>query len=233
MSWLDALAQLGLSLLVPFDEWSLNEPRDLPPDLVRLADPLDPLAQSRLWGALYPEIPRGFLVETCLVESGCQHAIGVHDGDAHLGADAWRGVWQRERVDHACRFYPDPDEVDDSWWPEASTRGNHGLIAAYHVRLIGSCVPLSVLDVPFFSAWASAEKASRVCTSLRARGKRCTRDRLRCAWAHVPLGSRACGRVVRRFHARLAEFRRARPDLDPRARFTLADFRRKAHHVER
>lgn len=224
MSWLEALARL--LVLLPFDGWQLEQPRALPADLVTIADPSDPLAQSQLWGALYPEIPRGFLVETCLVESGCQRAIGVHDRDAHLGASAWRGVWQRHRVDHACAFYPDPESVDAAWFVNASTRGNHGLIAAYHVMLLGPCVPLDALDVPFFSAWAAAEKASRVCRAHR----RCTRERLRCAWAHVPYGSRACRKVVQRFHARLAAFRRDRPDLDPRARVTIDDLRRKAHH---
>jgi hypothetical protein len=192
-----------IAALVPLSGWSLDDPGRVPADVLRLADPLDPLAQSQLWERLRPEIPRGFLVETCLVESGCR-AIGVHDVDRHLGASAWRGVWARGRVDRSCPYYLDPATAPASWLEGASTRGAHGLMAAYHVGLLGPCVPLEALDVPFFSAWAAAEKASRLCADLRARGRRCTAERLRCGWARAPLGSRACGRVVRRWRAALA-----------------------------
>ena len=223
---LDLLAKLGAALL-PMSTWVLDEPMGAPADLVELADLHDPLAQSRLWGAIYSKIPRGFLVETCIVESGgCREAIGIHADDAHLGQGAWTGVWKRSKVDHACGFYPDPSTVDESWWPQASTRGNHGLIAAYHIFLLGPCVPLEVLDVPFFSAWAAARKASNACDALRKRGKSCTRERLRCAWAHAPIGTRHCREVVKRFTSALARHRKARPDLDPRKPYTINTLRK-------
>lgn len=223
---LDLIAKLG-ALLMPMSSWVLDEPEHVPDDLIELADPMDPLAQSRLWGAIYSKLPTGFLVETCIVESGgCETPIGIHAGDAHLGRSAYTGVWARSKVDHACEFYPDPDAVDDDWWPQASTRGNHGLIAAYHVHLLGPCVPLEALDVPFFSAWAAARKAAKVCASLKAQRKSCTRERLRCAWAHAELGSRSCRAVVKRFKSALARHRKARPDLDPRKPYTLNTLRK-------
>ena len=226
----EVIAALRVAIL-PFDNWQLDAPRGVPIDVVSLADPSDPLAQSRLWESIYTEIPRGFLVETCMLESGCRAPIGVHADDAHLGEPAWRGVWQRARVAHDCAFYPDPSTVDDSWFPNASTRGNHGLIAAYHVRLLGPCVPLEALDVPFFSAWAAAEKARRACASMRAQGRKCTRERLRCVWAHAELGGRACRKVVRRFRDGLAKIRKNRPEIDTRARYTLTHFRRNPHAI--
>lgn len=227
MSLPDLAALLGSMLP---GAWQLDAPRGVPTDVVTIADPRDPLVQSQLWGAIYSDLPIGFLVETCLIESGCTRAIGVHAGDAHLGAGAWRGVWRRSRIDRTCAFYPDPSTVDEAWFREASTRGNHGLIAAYHVSLLGDCVPLDALDLPFFSAWAAAEKARRACVSLHARGLKCTRERLRCAWAHARVGSKTCRATVKRYRdslaRRLEELRKTKPGFDSRARITIEDIRK-------
>ena len=44
-----------------------------------------------------------------------------------------------------------------------STRGAHGLSAAYSLRFLGSCVPPEALDVPLFSAIAAARRAMSQC----------------------------------------------------------------------
>lgn len=209
-------------------EWSLADSR-APADVLDIAELDDPLAQSRLWGAVYPEIPTGFLVETCLVESSCARAIGVHALDDHLGPSSWRGVWARQRVAHGCPYYPEPELASPEFLDGAGTRGNHGLNASYHAHLIGDCIPLDVFDLPFFSGWAAGEKASRICADLRAVGKRCTRERLRCGWARAKLGTAACGRVIRRWREALAARLAERPDLNPRERWTLARLRSARH----
>lgn len=205
-------------------EWKLADPRG-PDDLLEVAGMNDPLAQSRLWQALYPELPRGFLVSTCLVESGCREPIGIHVIDALLGPSSWRGVWGRSRVDHDCPYYPDPDLAAPEFLASAATRGAHGLNASFHIFLIGDCLPLDALDMPFFSGWAAAESASKICAGLRSRGKQCTTERLRCGWARARLGSSACGRVIKRWRAALARRRAEQPDLNPHERWSLARLR--------
>jgi hypothetical protein len=227
-TWFEVLLGAWLST----DPWDLDV-RGLPSDVMTLADPMDPLAQSRLWGAIYAEIPTGYLVEVCIVESGCREAIGVHDGDAHKGPSVWAGVWARRKVDRSCPYYVAPGAADAAWLEGASTRGNHGLMSGYHIPLLGDCVPLDALDIPFFSAWAAAEKSRRVCAALKSKRKRCTREYLRCAWAQAPLGSSQCGRVIKRFRKSLAKHRKANPNLDPRKRFTLQYFRRHPHFAPR
>jgi len=44
-----------------------------------------------------------------------------------------------------------------------STRGVHGLSAAYSLRFLGSCVPPEALDVPLLSAIAAARRAMSQC----------------------------------------------------------------------
>lgn len=233
MEWLAELAAALKIALFPFDGWQLaTTSRDLPADIVRLADPMDPLAQSRLWGAIYSDLPRGFLVETCIVESGCRAPLGVHATDAHLGRSVWHGVWARHKVAHDCPSYPDPDAIEDpSWYVNASTRGNHGLMAGYNVPILGRCVPLEALDIPFFSAWAAAEKAHRKCISLRAEHKSCTSERLRCHWAQARWGSKDCRKAIKRFKSSIARHVRERPELEPRRRYTLSYFRKQPPHA--
>lgn len=220
-----------LAALLSGPSWDLTPPRhELPADVLTIADPTDPLAQSRLWGALYPELPLGFLVEICLVESGCDRAIGVHEIDAKKGPSVWAGVWKRGVVDRSCGFYPSPEDASPRWLEGASTRGNHGLMAGYHVSLLGDCVPLDVFDLPFFSGWVAAEKSARICDGLRRRGKRCTAERLRClGWGRARLGSKKCGRVIKRWRSALARRLAERPELDPRERFTLNRLRKERH----
>lgn len=232
MSWLAELTTALKLVLVPFDGWQLDEPSHaVPADIARLADPMDPLAQSRLWAAIYRDLPRGYLVETCIVESGCRNPIGVHERDAHLGPSAWRGVWQRQTIAHNCPYYPAPADVDETWMRNASTRGNHGLMAAYNVQMIGDCVPLEALDIPFFSAWAAAEKSARACARLRAKHKPCTRERLRCHWAQARWGSKSCRKVIKRFKSALARHLHDDPTLDPRRSYSVAHFRRTPPHA--
>lgn len=212
-----------------FEGWRFGEFDHLPADLVQLAALDDPLAQSRLWEAIYPEIPRGFLVAKCVIESGgCTKPLGVHAGDAKFGETAYRGAWSRHKLARDCEFYPDPDDVDDpAWFATVATRGNHGMFAVYNVPHLGSCIPLDVFDVPFFSAWAAAEKARKACRRYtKKRGRPCSVQALHCHWAQAPYGSKACGRVIRRQRAKLEQHRRRMPSLNLDYHPTLAQIRR-------
>lgn len=188
--------------------WVTHPVPELPPGWASFVDPLDPVAASRLMDDAFRDVPPEFLLDTCIMESGCYatRLQGLHAIDAEAGLPAFAGAVRRGKLDRACPFVA--DTTDPRQW---STRGAHGLMAAYHVQLLGDCVPPQALDVPLFSALAAGRKARRVCSRLRDRGLRCTRLRLRCAWAQAPLGTRRCGRVIRRWKTRLARYRKARP----------------------
>jgi hypothetical protein len=220
-----------------FEGWRLTIPDNVPADVLTLADPSDPVAQARLWEAIFPAIPRGALLDTCLLESGCRRieptsryyheGTGIHVLDLDAGERSYRGAYDRGHL-QGCEFWPDPSTLaaGDPWFFNASTRGNYGLIAAFNIRKLGACVPLEALDSPFFSAWASAVKIDRICQRYEQVRKRpCSKQAVRCAWARAEWGSKNCGRVIRKMKKRLAQSqKRKRLDLDYHP--TLADLRR-------
>jgi hypothetical protein len=79
---------------------------------------------------------------------------GVHTRDAWASSLAWRRAVSRGYLDPTC-------QPNGPGW---STRGAHGLIAAYHLHLVpevGPCAGPEVMDIPGVSALAAARKARR------------------------------------------------------------------------
>jgi hypothetical protein len=61
---------------------------------------------------------------------------------------------------------------------EFSTRGVHGLSAAYSLRFLGECVPPQALDLPLLSAFAAARRSRNMCLRHGA----CTREARHRRW---------------------------------------------------
>jgi len=132
----------------------------------------DPVASSLLAAALVGEPALGpELVAICRRESHCR-PIGAHP------VDAWAGPLMRKKaldvgwLDPACPFH----HGDGTRF---STRGVHGLSAAYSLRFLGGCLPPEALDVPLLSAIAAARRALDQCERHGA----CTRQGRRRMWA--------------------------------------------------
>ena len=240
-------AFITLSGADAFDGWRITIPDNVPADAATLADPLDPVAQSHLWEAIFPSIPHGAIVNTCILESGCRRikptsrfylpGTAIHKLDRKAGQSSYRGAYRRGFLKGCPEFWPNPADVDQREFPEdfyetASTRGNFGAIVAFNVLALGSCIPFEVFDVPFFSAWSAAVKIDRICKKYeRVRKKPCTMQAIRCAWAQAKWGSNHCGRVIRKMKKALGRSR-MRKHIDESYHPTLADFRR-AHDAHR
>jgi hypothetical protein len=117
---------------------------------------LDPAASSVFAANVigHPELADE-LVWICRRESHCE-LVGVHDGDRAAGrsmhANAMRVGW----LDPSCAFHRgDPQRF--------TTRGPHGLSAAYSLRFLGACLPPEALDIPLLSAIAAARRATAQC----------------------------------------------------------------------
>jgi hypothetical protein len=122
--------------------------------LLRIA--FDPVTSSVLAAGLVgqPDLAPELLA-ICRRESHCR-LVGPHMGDQWAGrrmfANAMRVGW----LDPQCPFHRGPAA-------RFSTRGVHGLSAAYSVRFLGPCVPPEALDVPIASAVAAALRAQAQC----------------------------------------------------------------------
>ena len=83
---------------------------------------------------------------------------GVHEADAWASDAAYRNAVRAGWLDpDGCVFHRDRTAI----W---STRGAHGLFAAYHLRFLPiPCLPPWVLDIPIVSAFAAAAKARDLC----------------------------------------------------------------------
>jgi hypothetical protein len=148
---------------------------------------LDPVTSSAVAAvvvgepALAPE-----LIGICRRESHCRW-VGQHVHDAWAGPTMYRNAVRVGWLDPQCPFH----HGDRSRF---STRGVHGLSAAYSLHYVGGCVPPEVLDVPLVSAIAAARRAREQCTRLRA----CTTEARRRLW----IGASRYDRKVRRARAR-------------------------------
>lgn len=153
---------------------------------------LDPVTSSAVAAvvvgdpALAPE-----LVGICRRESHCRW-VGAHVHDAWAGPTMYRNAVRVGWLDPSCRFH----RGDRTRF---STRGVHGLSAAYSLKFVGGCVPPEVLDVPLVSAIAAARRAREQCTRHGA----CTTEARRRFWT----GARRYDRKVRR--ARTSKPRKA------------------------
>lgn len=110
------------------------------------------------------------LVGICRRESHCR-LVGAHEADAWAGATMYRNAVRVGWLDPRCKFHHGART-------RFSTRGVHGLSAAYSLHLVGGCVPPEVLDVPFVSALAAARRAREQCRRHGA----CTVEARRRLW---------------------------------------------------
>ena len=118
------------------------------------------------------------LVGICRRESRCRRKVSEHARDSHHGRKVYARAVERGWLRPFCQA---PGE---GW----STRGSHGLMAGYHVRLLGvPCLPASAMDVPLLSAIAAARKAQRLCRTRQA----CDADSLRGYWNGRAFSNRA------------------------------------------
>ena len=122
---------------------SLLERSDTPPDLAsHLA--AHAVGSPHLSGEL-----RGVAVR--------ERASGIHENDSWASERAYRRSVARGWIDPSCQ----PLGAPGAW----STRGTHGLMAAYHLHLVpelGPCAAPSALDRPEVSALAAARKMREV-----------------------------------------------------------------------
>ena len=132
----------------------------------------EPVGASMLGAAITGQPEFGpELVGICKRESHCRpvraHAI-----------DAWAGELMRRKalkvgwLDERCPFHHGTPE-------RFSTRGVHGLSAAYTLRFLGPCLPPEVLDVPLVSAVAASLRARHQCNKHGA----CDKTGRRRRWA--------------------------------------------------
>jgi hypothetical protein len=92
----------------------------------------------------------GALQAICRRESRCR-TVGLHEGDAWLGARAYDRARARGWLPSWCPF-----EGGSRW----ATRGAWGQVAAYQMR--GWCLPPEVLDIPLVGAFFAARQLLRV-----------------------------------------------------------------------
>jgi hypothetical protein len=118
---------------------------------------LDPFVGTMLgaWLAGEPQLADE-LVQICERESHCRF-VGAHGRDRAAGPAMLRSALRVGWLDAACPFvFGDGRRF--------STRGVHGLSAAYSLRFLGDCVPPELLDLPLFSAIAAARRSRNMCT---------------------------------------------------------------------
>jgi len=122
--------------------------------LFRIA--FDPVASSMLAASLVGQPDLGQeLVAICRRESNCR-MVGVHPADQWAGRRMYNNATRVGWLNPQCPFHRgSPGRF--------STRGVHGLSAAYSLRFLGSCVPPEALDVPLLSAIAAARRAMSQC----------------------------------------------------------------------
>jgi hypothetical protein len=122
---------------------------------------LDPVLATVLgaWLAGEPELAHE-LVEICHRESHCRF-VGAHVRDRPAGPAMQRSALRVGWLDPECPFHTGDGR-------RFSTRGVHGLSAAYSLRFLGECVPPELLDVPLFSAIAAARRSRNMCRHHRA-----------------------------------------------------------------
>ncbi len=151
----------------------------------------NPVAASHAaaWATAQPELAQE-LVKICRRESRCM-LVSVHEKDAHAGPLMHYKALKVGWLDRECTWHHGQSR-------RFSTRGAHGLSAAYSLRFLGACLPPEVLDIPIFSALAAARRARYMCERYDA----CTRNARYRFW----IGARKYDRAK----ARAAERRRAR-----------------------
>jgi hypothetical protein len=125
---------------------------------------LDPVGSSWLAAVVVEQPALGpELVATCRRESHCR-LVGAHAQDAGVGPLMRRKALAVGWLDPDCGWHAGDGR-------RFSTRGVHGMSAAYTLRFVSQCLPPEVLDVPFVSALAAARRMQAQCRTHGA----CTR----------------------------------------------------------
>ncbi|HET6585712.1 MAG TPA: hypothetical protein VFG69_19775 [Nannocystaceae bacterium] len=117
----------------------------------------DPVTSSVLAAGLVgqPELADELLA-ICRRESHCRF-VRAHEADRWAGPRMYANAMRVGWLDSSCVFHRGAPA-------RFSTRGVHGLSAAYSLRFLGSCVPPEALDVPLLSALAAARRAESQCS---------------------------------------------------------------------
>jgi hypothetical protein len=116
----------------------------------------DPIGSSMLGAVLTGEPGLGpELVSICRRESHCR-PVRAHAIDAWAGPVMHRKAMAVDWLDASCPFHHGTPE-------RFSTRGVHGLSAAYSLRFLPACLPPEVLDIPLVSAVTAARRAQHQC----------------------------------------------------------------------
>ncbi|MEM6994393.1 MAG: hypothetical protein AAF721_28015 [Myxococcota bacterium] len=123
-------------------------------ELARLA--FDPVLAT-LVGSLVagePQLAKE-LLSICRRESHCR-PVGAHVKDMPAGPTMHRKAMARDWLADDCIWHRgDPYRF--------STRGVHGISAAYSLRFVGRCLPPEALDIPIVSAYAAAKRSRFMC----------------------------------------------------------------------
>lgn len=118
---------------------------------------LSPVPASYVGAALagHPELGHTLAAIAQRESSGAW--VSIHPGDRWAARIAWRRALSRGWLSASCVWHSSPGGL--------STRGAHGMIAAYSLHVLGPpCLPPVLLDIPIVSAFAATRRAtSKAC----------------------------------------------------------------------
>jgi len=186
----------------------------IPYEIPSSVDPMDPLSSSQYMDALFDDIPDGYIVDTCIMESGCRGPIGVHRIDAWAGNIVYAKKKKHGRIGE-CRLFSEPKSIRSMtrWVERWSTVGNHGLMFGHNYRHLGACMPMSIFEVPFLSALAAARKAQELCSKLRAKDVECTSENLRARWTQSYSAAKKKATIAM-WQSRVSAYKSRRTSID-------------------
>lgn len=110
------------------------------------------------------------LLAICRRESHCR-AVRAHVRDMQAGPIMFKKAMARGWLSEACIWHGGDRH-------RYSTRGVHGISAAYSLRFVGVCLPPEALDIPLVSAYAAARRSRHMCERHGA----CTRHERHRRW---------------------------------------------------
>ena len=126
----------------------------------------DPVASTRIAASAVDARMMRELSRICHRESRCRR-VGVHNIDAWASHVAYKRAERVGWVHPTCQPEKRASEAPTrprDLAPRWSSRGSHGLMAAYHLHLFKvPCLPPEILDIPIFSAMAAALKLKKMC----------------------------------------------------------------------
>ena len=123
-------------------------------ELIRIA--FNPLLGTVVGAALAgePQLSKE-LTRICRRESHCR-LVGAHVRDVWAGPVMAKKAKARGWLQAEC-FWHRGDAT------RFSTRGIHGMSAAYSLRFVDTCLPPEALDIPLVSAYIAAKRSRFMC----------------------------------------------------------------------